>query len=81
LDEDDIASPATRALASLQQRIREAINVDALQPRKALITAHVQEVEIRSRSEIYPTFRVPGRRGHGRKGSNAVQSRAPVGKR
>jgi site-specific DNA recombinase len=67
LDEDDIAAPAASALASLQQNVREAIEVEALQAKKALISAHVQEVEIRSRSEIYPTFRVPTAAGMGAK--------------
>jgi site-specific DNA recombinase len=67
LDEDDIAPPTATALASVQQRIRDAINVEALQPKKALISAHVQEVEVRSRNEIYPTFRVPTAAGTGAK--------------
>ncbi|HZD00772.1 MAG TPA: hypothetical protein VFA46_11460, partial [Actinomycetes bacterium] len=38
-----------------QQRIRNVIDIEAFQPKKALISAHVQEVEIRSRTGIYPT--------------------------
>jgi site-specific DNA recombinase len=67
LDEDEVAPPAAPALASLQQNVREAIEVEALQAKKALISAHVQEVEIRSRNEIYPTFRVPTAAGMGAK--------------
>ena len=67
LEDDDIAPPAAPVLATLRQRIRDAIEVEAFQAKKALISAHVQEVEIRSRSEIYPTFRVPTAAGMGAK--------------
>jgi site-specific DNA recombinase len=60
LDNVGVAAPPAPVLDSLRRRIRQAIDIDqALQAKKALIAAHVQEVEIRSRDEIYPTFRVP----------------------
>src|SRR6266545_4955268 len=67
LEHDEVAPPAAPALASLQRRIREAIEIEAFQAKKALIAAHVQGVEIRSRNEIYPTFRVPTAAGMGAK--------------
>jgi hypothetical protein len=50
---------AEEALAGVRAAIREVIDADEVAPKKALISALVQEVEVRSRSEIYPAFRVP----------------------
>ncbi len=46
-------------LAEVRATISQAIDADEFTPKKALVSALVQDIEVRSRSEIYPTFRVP----------------------
>ncbi len=59
LDRTETLPPAAPVLVSFRANIRAAVDVDEIAPKKAVIGALVQEVEIRSRSEIYPTFRFP----------------------
>src|SRR6266536_1957688 len=51
--------PAAPVLADFRANVRAAADIDEVAPKKALIGALVQDVEVRSRNEIYPTFRFP----------------------
>jgi len=46
-------------LADFRANIRAAVDIDEIAPKKAVISALVQDVDVRSRNEIYPTFRFP----------------------
>src|SRR6266540_1865950 len=48
-----------RVLADFRANIRAAVDIDEIAPKKAVISALVQDVDVRSRNEIYPTFRFP----------------------
>ena len=59
IQQTDTRAPAKELLAGLRANIREAIEMDEFAPKKTLVSLLVQHIEVRSRSEIYPTFRVP----------------------
>jgi site-specific DNA recombinase len=59
LDCADAQPPAEPLLAGLRDCIQNAIAVEDYGSKKAVINAFVQDIEVRSRAEIYPTFRVP----------------------
>lgn len=46
-------------LAGLCDQVRHVIAIKESPPKKTLIRALVQDIEVRSRKEIYPTFRIP----------------------
>ncbi len=64
---------------ALRDRIRNAIAVEEYGPKKAVISAFVQDVEVRSCAEIYPTFRVPTAAGIDEKVRMLTGSVGPAG--
>lgn len=59
LQQTDTRAPAEELLATIRATIREAVEIDEFRPKRALVSTLVQHIEVRSRKEIYPTFRVP----------------------
>jgi len=59
LEQAEAQPPSETLLESLRERIRETIDLDEIQPKKTLVNALVHDIEVRGRSEIFPTFRVP----------------------
>jgi hypothetical protein len=59
LDDAHAQPPAEPLLDGLRDRVRSAIAIEECGPKKAVVSTFVQDIEVRSRTEIYPTFRVP----------------------
>jgi hypothetical protein len=59
MDREQLAEPTADDLASIRDKVKEAIESGSAQERKGLLQALVAEVRVQRRSEIYPVFWLP----------------------
>lgn len=58
-DREPLPQPTADDLASIRDKVKEAIESDSAPERKGLLQALFAEVRVQNRSEIYPVFQLP----------------------